>query len=85
MYYRCKKAVVKIKIFSPDTHTHAHTHTRTPTSEEAEQVALLHELGDDVIGGGGGAHGHQGDEVRVTQGFENLHLPLKLLMVQLRV
>ena len=51
------------------------------TSQEVEEVALLHELGDDVVGGRGGADGEQRDEVTMAELLHHLHLPLKLHVV----
>lgn len=55
------------------------------TSEELEQAAFLHELSDDVVRGGGRAHGEQSDEVTVAQTLQDLNFPVKLSVVQLRV
>ena len=52
-----------------------------PTSQEVEEVALLHELGDDVVGGRGGADGEQRDQVTMAELFHHLHLQLELLVV----
>lgn len=57
------------------------------TSEEVEQTAFLHQLGDDPVRRRGRADSKQRDEVTVTvtETLKNLNFPLKLTVVQLRV
>ena len=52
------------------------------TSQEAEQVALLHELCDDVEGGGVCGDGEETDEVPMPELLQHLGLQLELTVVQ---
>lgn len=60
-------------------------HSERFTSEEVEQAAFLHQLSDDVVRSRGRAGGKQRDEVTMAEAFQDLHFPLKLTVVHLRV